>query len=152
MAARGNYSSNNSSHHAHHTLYALPESQEPVTLPRKRRPRAVGEVSVTCPASSVYLNSAAEHNPGQTSPEPEPIYQNETVAELSKQRQREDQQRQRGELRRQHLSVLRICHEEPQAAEAGAAHRVSMVVSTFVGSLQLGGRNRREFPDHLQIN
>lgn len=137
MATRGKQSSNNSSqrhaHYAHtHTLCALPESQ-PVTLPRKRRPRAVGEVSVTCPASSVYLNAAPEPNPLQTPPEPEPIYQNETVAKLSQRRSGQQLQL------RQHFSVLRICHEEPQAAEAGAAaQRVSMVVSTFVGSLQLG--------------
>lgn len=144
MATRGNQSSNNSSQrqrHAH-TLCALPESQ-PVTLPRKRRPRAVGEVSVTCPASSVYLNAAPEPNPLQTPPEPEPIYQNETVAAKLSQR-RSVQQLQL----RQHFSVLRICHEEPQAAEAGAAaaQRVSMVVSTFVGSLQLDGKMRKKPP------
>lgn len=139
--------SNNSSQRISHapSLYA----PQPVTLPRKRRPRAVGEVGVTCPASIVYLNATPEANPVQP-PEAEPIYQNEAAVELSQQRA-EEQQLQRQQQRRQHLSVLRICHEEPLKEEAGVA-RASMVVSTFVGSLQSSTGQEAEEEDVCQIN
>lgn len=141
MATLDNSSNSSSQRHSHAPLIYAPSSAEsqPVTLPRKRRPRAVGEVGVTCPASIIYLNATPEPNPVQP-PEAEPIYQNETAVELSQ--QRAEQQRLQRRQRRQHLSVLRICHEEP-LKEGEAAARASMVVSTFVGSLQFDwGRSR----------
>lgn len=142
MATLDNSSNSSSQRHSHAPSLYAPSSadSQPVTLPRKRRPRAVGEVGVTCPASSVYLNATPETNPVQP-PEAEPIYQNEAAVELSQ--QRAEQQRLQRQQRRQHLSVLRICHEEPQKEGEGVA-RASMVVSTFVGSLQfILGRSRR---------
>lgn len=138
-------SNNSSQRHSHApSLYA----PQPVTLPRKRRPRAVGEVGVTCPASSVYLNAAPEAHTVQP-PEAEPIYQNEAAVELSQQRA---EQQQRQQQRRQHLSVLRICHEESLKEGAGGA-RASMVVSTFVGSLQSSaGQEAEEEEDVYQLN
>ncbi|ALC43646.1 Exn [Drosophila busckii] len=89
------------------------EAEQPlVTLPRKRRPRAAGEVGVTCSTSSVYLN--AEVKSTETVAAPEPIYQNE-ASQSPKQRQR----------KQLHFSVCRL--EEPSRAGQAA-----MQVSTFV--------------------
>ncbi|XP_030570835.1 rho guanine nucleotide exchange factor 15-like [Drosophila novamexicana] len=110
LSCTGSLSSNSSHAHSNGLL---------VTLPRKRRPRAAGEVSVTCPASSVYLNAepSAEHSPSQAPPEPEPIYQNEAAAISQRARQRQ----RRLPL---HQSVLRVSYVEQG--------RESMVVSSFV--------------------
>lgn len=49
------------------------KSQETVkTIPRKRRPRAVGEVFITTPSSQVYLNSELNEKNEIN----EPIYEN----------------------------------------------------------------------------
>lgn len=108
--------------HSQSDEHAFSPSQQLVTLPRKRRPRAVGEVSITCPASSVYLNAEIQ----TTSPETEPIYQNEAVVFNQRCSYKKQQQQQK---QRQHLSVLRVAH-----VERGDATKISMVVSTFVGS------------------
>ncbi|EDV96571.1 rho guanine nucleotide exchange factor 5 isoform X2 [Drosophila grimshawi] len=106
-----------------------------VTLPRKRRPRAVGEVSITCPTSSVYLNAAPpipeDQPPAQSLPEP--IYQNEAAAAAAAISQRcsassNGSHKQRRRLQA-HLSTLRVSYVEPHK---GKPSRESMVVSTFV--------------------
>ncbi|EDW18493.1 ephexin-1 isoform X2 [Drosophila mojavensis] len=112
--------SSNRSSHAHAQSAASGEQQQLVTLPRKRRPRAVGEVSITCPTSCVYLNAEPS---SKSEPEPEPIYQNEAAA-ISQQRQLQQQQPRRLPL---HQTVLRVRHVEP-----GDASRESVLVSSFV--------------------
>ena len=54
------------------------------TLPRKRRPRAVGEVSITCPSSCVYLNAEPqkEDENGSSAKKEPPIYVNTCMEEL----------------------------------------------------------------------
>lgn len=54
------------------------------TLPRKRRPRAVGEVSITCPSSCVYLNAEPqeEDENGSSAKKETPIYANTCIEEL----------------------------------------------------------------------
>lgn len=92
------------------------------TLPRKRRPRAVGEVYITCPASQVYLNSAVnEHNAIS-----EPIYQNTTT--------HSEQEANRRINRCGRLSFVRATVTESDNA-TGA--RQSMTVSTFIGSFHI---------------
>jgi len=95
---------------------------DPVTLPRKRRPRAAGEVGVTCQGntSSVYLNGPVSAEPMR--PAPEPIYQNEAAA-IS---QRRSHAHQRAQL----LTSMVVTHDE----RGGNTAKVSMTVSTFVGS------------------
>jgi len=94
---------------------------DPVTLPRKRRPRARGEVGVTCQGSStVYLNGPVSAEPIR--PAPEPIYQNEAAA-IS---QRCSYSHQRAQL----LTSMRVTVAE--GAENNS--KVTMEVSTFVGS------------------
>ncbi|EDV40404.1 uncharacterized protein Dana_GF23948, isoform C [Drosophila ananassae] len=90
---------------------------EPVTLPRKRRSRAVGEVAVTSHyrnSSSVYLNGPPSAEPVR--PAPEPVYQNEAAA-IS---QRWSHAHQRAKL----LTSMRVCSEN--------SGKVTMTVSTFV--------------------
>nr|XP_036670548.1 rho guanine nucleotide exchange factor 5 isoform X2 [Drosophila suzukii]XP_036670549.1 rho guanine nucleotide exchange factor 5 isoform X2 [Drosophila suzukii] len=93
---------------------------DPVTLPRKRRPRAAGEVGVTCQGntSSVYLNGPVSAEPMR--PAPEPIYQNEAAA-IS---QRRSHAHQRAQL----LTSMVVTHDE----RGGNTAKVSMTVSTFV--------------------
>lgn len=96
---------------------------DPVTLPRKRRSRAVGEVAVTSHqrnSSSVYLNGPPSAEPVR--PAPEPVYQNEAAA-IS---QRFSHAHQRPKL----LTSMRVCHGEG-GENSG---KVTMTVSTFVGS------------------
>lgn len=116
----------NQSSHAHAHGNASGEQQQLVTLPRKRRPRAVGEVSITCPTSSVYLNAEPI---SKLKPEPEPIYQNEAAA-ISQQRQLQQQLLQQRRLPL-HQTVLRVRHVEP-----GDANRECVLVSSFVGSFR----------------
>ncbi|EDW94768.1 rho guanine nucleotide exchange factor 5 isoform X2 [Drosophila yakuba] len=90
---------------------------DPVTLPRKRRPR--GEVGVTCQGSStVYLNGPVSAEPIR--PAPEPIYQNEAAA-IS---QRCSYSHQRAQL----LTSMRVTLVEGAKNTA----KVTMAVSTFV--------------------
>ncbi|XP_043646469.1 rho guanine nucleotide exchange factor 5 isoform X2 [Drosophila teissieri] len=92
---------------------------DPVTLPRKRRPRARGEVGVTCQGSStVYLNGPVSAEPIR--PAPEPIYQNEAAA-IS---QRCSYSHQRAQL----LTSMRVTLVEGAKNTA----KVTMAVSTFV--------------------
>lgn len=92
------------------------------TLPRKRRPRAVGEVYITCPASQVYLNSAVnEHNAIS-----EPIYQNTTT--------QVEQEANRRINRCARLSFVRATITE---GSNGTSARQSMTVSTFIGSFHI---------------
>ncbi|XP_017128375.1 ephexin-1 isoform X2 [Drosophila elegans] len=94
---------------------------DPVTLPRKRRPRAAGEVAVTCQgnSSSVYLNGPVSAEPVR--PAPEPIYQNEAAA-IS---QRRSHAHQRAQL----LTSMRVTTH----GEGGEKPvKVTMTVSTFV--------------------
>ncbi|XP_017059833.1 ephexin-1 isoform X1 [Drosophila ficusphila] len=93
---------------------------DPVTLPRKRRPRAAGEVAVTCQgnSSSVYLNGPVSAEPLR--PAPEPIYQNEAAA-IS---QRCSHAHQRAHL----LTSMRVTRGEGGDNSA----KVTMTVSTFV--------------------
>lgn len=129
--------SSNRSSHAHAQSAASGEQQQLVTLPRKRRPRAVGEVSITCPTSCVYLNAEPS---SKSEPEPEPIYQNEAAA-ISQQRQLQQQQPRRLPL---HQTVLRVRHVEPDDAS-----RESVLVSSFVGSFWAAAKCRRVFPNRL---
>ncbi|KAM8710649.1 hypothetical protein ACLKA7_017298 [Drosophila subpalustris] len=128
MATNHNADNRNSyaSHaHVHAHVDGFSPSEQLVTLPRKRRPRAVGEVSVTCPSSSVYLNAQIE----VSSPDSEPIYQNEAAAVINQRCSYKQQQQQQQQQHRfkGHLSVLRVSH-----VERGDANKMSMVVSTFV--------------------
>ncbi|XP_017080926.1 rho guanine nucleotide exchange factor 5 isoform X2 [Drosophila eugracilis] len=95
---------------------------DPVTLPRKRRPRARGEVAVTGGghgnSSSVYLNGPMPVEPVR--PAPEPIYQNEAAA-IS---QRCSHVHQRAQL----LTSMRVTHGEGGENSA----KVTVTVSTFV--------------------
>ncbi|EDV52010.1 rho guanine nucleotide exchange factor 5 isoform X2 [Drosophila erecta] len=92
---------------------------DPVTLPRKRRPRARGEVGVTCQGSStVYLNGPVSAEPIR--PAPEPIYQNEAAA-IS---QCCSYSQQRAQL----LTSMRVTLGEGTENTA----KVTMAVSTFV--------------------
>ncbi|XP_030385065.1 rho guanine nucleotide exchange factor 5 isoform X2 [Scaptodrosophila lebanonensis] len=86
------------------------------TLPRKRRPRAVGEVYITSPASRLYLNGEPS---APLEPLSEPIYQNEAAA--ISQRCCYAQQR------CQRLTVART-----QNGDRKDPTKESMVVSTFV--------------------
>ena len=87
----------------------------PTTIPRKRRPRAVGEVFITSTASQVYLNSEFNENNEVI----EPIYQNVVVQEHLRSRQCRGRQK--------HLSVARsTIYEVDESKE-------SMIVSTYVG-------------------
>ncbi|XP_016999832.2 rho guanine nucleotide exchange factor 5 isoform X2 [Drosophila takahashii] len=102
------------------SLSSSGHTADPVTLPRKRRPRAAGEVGVTCQGntSSVYLNGPVSGEP--TRPAPEPIYQNEAAA-IS---QRCSHAHQRPHL----LTSMRVTHGEGGENSA----KVTMTVSTFI--------------------
>ncbi|XP_034480468.1 uncharacterized protein LOC117786368 isoform X3 [Drosophila innubila] len=128
MATNQNANNRNSyASHAH--SHAFIPSEQLVTLPRKRRPRAVGEVSVTCPSSSVYLNAEIETSYPKAQAELEPIYQNEAAAidQSGSHKQQQQQQQQQKCCLQAHLSVLRVSH-----VERNDANKMSMVVSTFV--------------------
>lgn len=106
------------------------------TLPRKRRPRAVGEVSITCPSSCVYLNADTKEEDEECN-RMEPVYENTCLTEL-KQKIEESQRRQeatketstRPQLarRRIHLTFIRAT-----ISEVDDETREGMVMSTFVG-------------------
>ncbi|BFF99303.1 rho guanine nucleotide exchange factor 5 [Drosophila madeirensis] len=97
-----------------------------VTLPRKRRPRAVGEVAVTCQHStSVYLNAPPTEEPVPCAPEP--LYQNEAAVEQQQQQEQELEKKEKRRWVRAEVTTLRVCHKE-----LGNPSQESMVVSTFV--------------------
>lgn len=104
------------------------------TLPRKRRPRAAGEVSITCPSSCVYLNSELRQATADTtSVEKDPVYQNtcseqqlQAQLECSKRPPQHEQPTVR-QRQRIHLTFIRATIAEVDET------RESVVMSTFVG-------------------
>ncbi|XP_075164008.1 ephexin isoform X2 [Haematobia irritans] len=109
------------------------------TLPRKRRPRAVGEVSITCPSSCVYLNAEIKEGDccnGDTTSQistMEPVYQNTCMEELKERIAGGASQQQRIEKycakRPQRVHLTFIC---ATIAEVEDETRESKVMSTFV--------------------
>ncbi|XP_037823877.1 rho guanine nucleotide exchange factor 16 isoform X2 [Lucilia sericata] len=101
------------------------------TLPRKRRPRAVGEVSITCPSSCVYLNAEVREDADNgSSVKNEPVYQNtcleelkEKLATVQKPNNVTPNVRQRQRI---HLTFIRATIAEVDEKREG------MVMSTFV--------------------
>ncbi|XP_065360874.1 rho guanine nucleotide exchange factor 16 isoform X2 [Calliphora vicina] len=102
------------------------------TLPRKRRPRAVGEVSITCPSSCVYLNGEVGEDADNNSAKQEPVYENTCLEELKEKfdsvqkpgnETRNVRQHQRQRI---HLTFIRATIAEVDERREG------MVMSTFV--------------------
>lgn len=108
------------------------------TLPRKRRPRAVGEVSITCPSSCVYLNGDIKEDTPTDSADSaitEHVYQNTCLDELKEKLQSipkpgEGNKPTRNvvcQRQRIHLTFIRATIAEVDETREG------MVMSTFVG-------------------
>lgn len=109
------------------------------TLPRKRRPRAVGEVSITCPSSYVYLNSEikeggdyAEDQATKT----DPVYQNTCIEELKQKIEAVQQsppQTKESYARRHQRQRIHLTFVRATIAEVDDETREGVVMSTFVG-------------------
>lgn len=123
-------------------------------LPRKRRPRAAGEVSITCPTSCVYLNGELQQDvPGNANNVEKLLYQNTKAkqeeasnillpprcslnafkqAEVKKEtclRNAQKQQQQSREKHRIYMTFIRATIAEVDET------RESMMMSTFIGAL-----------------
>ena len=111
------------------------------TLPRKRRPRAVGEVSITCPSSYVYLNAEPqeEDENGSFAKKEPPIYVNTCIEELKDKLEtiqksagvephnRNSTGNVRPRHQRIHLTFIRATIAEVDETREG------MVMSTYIG-------------------
>lgn len=103
------------------------------TLPRKRRPRAVGEVSITCPSSYVYLNGEVGEDADNNSATQEPVYENTCLEELKEKLEsvqkpgNETRNVRQHQRQRIHLTFIRATIAEVDERREG------MVMSTFVG-------------------
>ncbi|XP_073836910.1 ephexin isoform X2 [Musca autumnalis] len=115
------------------------------TLPRKRRPRAVGEVSITCPSSYVYLNAEIkEDNAGEDGTDKaDPVYQNASSIDELKQKISEAVQQQTKESRNSSASSssaakrhqrqrIHLTFVRATIAEVDDETREGMVMTTFV--------------------